>query len=239
MEVAQVSGSNNDSQSPQVNELFTALAKAQGELGHAEKDSTNPHFKSDYASLASAIDASRKTLSKHGLAVIQTMQQSPSGWSLVTTLGHGSGQWIKSLTPILAARGDAQSFGSAVTYARRYGVLAIVNIAPDDDDDGNAASDGFQKKATAAQPPPPRPKQVDFPPRKDPAWKDEPATEPQRRRLWALCKENGIDEDHLKDMLLTAFGDAVVGEDGNVSTTLLTKSQIQTIFAELEGEEKP
>lgn len=137
-------------QSDQVNELISALSKAQGEMKPAIKDSLNPHFKSRFADLASVWEACREPLSKNGLAVIQTMVHQENGSiCLVTTLGHSSGQWIKSIYPMACKDvNNPQAWGSSITYARRYTLSSIVGIAPDDDDDGHKASNLQEKKST-------------------------------------------------------------------------------------------
>jgi hypothetical protein len=124
---------------PSLNELFAALAKAQGEMGNAVKDSLNPHFKSKYADLAAVWDAIRAPLSRHGLAVVQLPVELNGKPFLRTVLGHASGQSIESLTPLIISKNDAQGFGSSLTYGRRFSLMAIVGIAPAEDDDGNAA----------------------------------------------------------------------------------------------------
>lgn len=122
--------------SEQIKELAAALAKAQGEIRHAVKDANNPHFKSKYADLASVVDAARAPLAAAGLSIVQAPEQREAAWVLVTRLLHSSGEWVESDVPILLGTRDAgpQPFGSALTYARRYGFAAIVGIAPDDDD---------------------------------------------------------------------------------------------------------
>jgi hypothetical protein len=127
-------------QSENINELVTALAKAQGEIQPAAKDSTNPHFKSRYADLSSVWDACRLPLSKNGLAVMQTTAVVNDKLTVVTTLAHSSGQWMRSELPVLVANNNPQALGSALTYMRRYALSAIVGVAPGDDDDGNAAA---------------------------------------------------------------------------------------------------
>lgn len=127
-------------QSENINELVSALAKAQGEIMPAIKDSLNPHFKSKYADLNSVWSACREPLSKNGLAIVQTMGKDESGQiSLLTTLAHSSGQWIKSRMPIITNKMDPQGIGSALTYYRRYSLSAIVGISTDEDDDGEKA----------------------------------------------------------------------------------------------------
>ena len=125
--------------SEQINELATALAKAQGEITGALKDSANPFYKSRYADLASCWDACRAALSKNLLAVMQTTVAGDGVLWLHTRLAHTSGQWVESETPILPKDDSPQAMGSALTYARRYALTAMVGIAQVDDD-GNAAS---------------------------------------------------------------------------------------------------
>lgn len=127
-------------QSEHINELATALAKCQGEITPAIKDSANPFFKSKYADLNAVWDACREPLSKHGLAVIQTMDKDEAGnLLLITTLCHSSGQWIRSRSPIPLLKSDPQAMGSSITYMRRYNLSAIVGISTDEDDDGEKA----------------------------------------------------------------------------------------------------
>lgn len=128
-------------QSESIKEIAAALAKAQGEIKGAVKDSTNPHFKSKYADLASVWDACRAALSKNGLAVFQTTETTADGIFLVTTLAHASGEWMRGTFPVQPVQNTPQGVGSALTYARRYALAAMVGVAPEDDD-GNAASEG-------------------------------------------------------------------------------------------------
>lgn len=131
--------------SENINELLAALSKAQGEMKGAVKDSANPFFKNSYAGLESVWDACREALSKNNLAVLQTTGPGEKGEVvLYTTLGHSSGQYMSSAYPINPVKQDPQGIGSAITYARRYALAAIVGVHQTDDD-GNAAS-GRQKQ---------------------------------------------------------------------------------------------
>jgi len=131
----------NEQQSTQLNELFAALAKAQAEMESAGLTSANPFFKSKYADLAEIVKASRPSLTKYGLAVVQYIEQSLEGSSvLITLLGHASGQYITSRMPIQPAKTDVQSLGSYITYLRRYSYAALVGVVVcDEDDDGEHA----------------------------------------------------------------------------------------------------
>ena len=121
-------------QSESIADLAAALSKAQASITGALKDSANPFFKSKYADLASCWDACRKPLTDNGLAVIQTIEAGEGRAVLVTTLCHASGEWIKSYCPILTKDDSPQALGSAITYARRYALAAMVGLAQIDDD---------------------------------------------------------------------------------------------------------
>lgn len=137
-------------QSEQINELASALSKAQASIQPAIKDSLNPFFKSKYADLPSIWNACKEALTQNGLAVIQTMDASSGQLMLITTLAHSSGQWIRSSLPINPTKNDPQALGSAITYMRRYSLAAIAGVTTDDDDDGNCASQPAPKTAPPA-----------------------------------------------------------------------------------------
>lgn len=119
--------------------IEAALAAAQAEMGPAIKDTQNPHLKSKYADLASVMAACIPALSKHGIAVIQPPFDDDSGRYVKTILMHGpSSSKLECRVPLIVQKNDMQGYGSAVTYARRYGLMAMAGIAPDDDD-GEAA----------------------------------------------------------------------------------------------------
>lgn len=123
----------------EIGEIVKALSLAQGQMKGAKKDTENPFFKSHYADLASDWDACRDPLSKNGLAVFQVLSQVNGRSVLITTLGHSSGQWIRSYYPIIPVKNDPQGVKSAITYARRTALEAIVGISTVEDDDGEAA----------------------------------------------------------------------------------------------------
>lgn len=122
--------------------LYAALIKAQGELDGAKKAAKNDHFRSKYARLEDVIDAVRPTFAKYGLGYVQQCahrQDGTTGYAVVTTvLVHESGEEIESTLQLPVTKNDAQGVGSALTYARRYGLLGMAGIAPEDDD-GEAA----------------------------------------------------------------------------------------------------
>lgn len=120
--------------------LAAALSAAQGEMQNAAFNKKNPHFKSSYADLSAIRDAVTPALAKHGLAVTQTLDWRDGAAFLVTQLVHKDGGKIDGCYPLPPNHGDPQKFGSALTYARRYSLAALCNIASEEDDDGNAAS---------------------------------------------------------------------------------------------------
>jgi hypothetical protein len=128
--------------SEQLDALGAALAKAQAAVKGAKKDSTNPHFNSKFADLASVWDACREALISNGLSVVQLPGFENGIVTLDTMLLHSSGQWIRGKAGAPIGKQDAQGVGSALTYLRRYALAAVASVSPEDDD-GNAAS---QKK---------------------------------------------------------------------------------------------
>lgn len=115
--------------------IATALAAAQSEMEGAKKNGTNPHLKRKYAELSDVIDAAMPALNRHGIAVAQMPAQVGDGWVVITRLVHGhSGESIEAPVPLLIGKSDMQGFGSAMTYARRYGLMALAGVAPEDDD---------------------------------------------------------------------------------------------------------
>lgn len=131
-------------QSAELDQLFEALSKAQGEMQGAVKDSSNPFFKSQYADLTSVWEACRNPLIQNGLTISQVLQSVSGQTFLVSILGHSSGQWLKSMIPVNPAKADIQALGSAITYCRRYALAALVGVCPEDDD-GEKAMDREKK----------------------------------------------------------------------------------------------
>lgn len=120
--------------------IAAALASAQAEMGRAIKDSNNPHFRSKYADLGNVMDACMPALTKHGIALIQPTGEDEAGRFVETVLIHSSGESLRCRVPLIVSKNDMQGYGSAVTYARRYGLMAMAGIAPEDDDGAAAAA---------------------------------------------------------------------------------------------------
>jgi hypothetical protein len=124
-----------------VDRFAAALAKAQAEMTNPGFDCTNPHFRNRYASLAAVRNAVVPVLAKNGIAIMQNLTASENGIACETILAHSSGQSMRFGPLFLpASKADAQGFGSAATYARRYSLMAVAGVAGDEDDDANAAT---------------------------------------------------------------------------------------------------
>jgi hypothetical protein len=121
--------------------IATALVKAQKEFGPALKSSTNPHFRSKYADLAACVEAVIDGLNNNGIFLIQVTEERSTGVCVETQFVHESGEIMSGGSLFMpASKIDAQGFGSALTYARRYSLMAACGLAPEDDDANLASS---------------------------------------------------------------------------------------------------
>lgn len=138
------------SKSESIKNLAISLSKFQGEITNPSNTATNPFFKSKYAPLETVLNTVRPILSKHGLSVVQAPSTDGGNITISTTLIHESGEYMEF--PELSLKMDkvtAQGAGSAITYARRYAISAILGISSEDDDDGNHAEEKSRPKMTA------------------------------------------------------------------------------------------
>jgi hypothetical protein len=136
-------------------EIASALVKAQKAFGPALKQSNNPHFKSRYADLATCVEAVIDALNDNGIALIQQTDLCESGVIVETVFVHETGETYNAgKLHVPASKHDAQGYGSALTYARRYSLMAACGIAPEDDD-GNAATAAPPQRRVVAQAPAP------------------------------------------------------------------------------------
>ena len=127
-------------QSESINELLAAVSKMQGELESAKTNSVNPHFKSKYADLASVWEACRAPLANNGLSVIQLPGEFyDNRMTLITRIGHSSGQWIENKMTSPIDKPTPQGIGSVLSYMRRYALASALGIYQADDD-ANAAN---------------------------------------------------------------------------------------------------
>ena len=138
--------------SEQLNELFSALSKAQESIKNAQKEGYNPMFKSNYTTVTSVLDAVRPAYIM-GISIMQM----PESDKLITRVGHSSGQWLEIETPLFIGEpkgmSKMQAYGNAVTYARRYALVSLFGIGQEDNDgnDGNH-NEPTQKKETLKKP---------------------------------------------------------------------------------------
>lgn len=176
--------------------IITALAKVLPTLENAKKNAANPHFKSKYANL-SAVMAAVEPIKEHGLWYRQQAHDKPDGACIETIYMHESGEEMSAgLTFVKADKQNAQGFGSAMTYARRYSLQTAFGLDAEDDD-GNAASA----------------------PKQQPAPKQEPTiTDAQREELMLLCESLNFPVDRvltakkiadLSDLPATSFKGAM------------------------------
>lgn len=130
--------------------IAAAFVKAQQGFAPALKTNTNPHFRSKYVALDGCIEAVIDSLNANGIALLQPTHDCESGVTVETIFLHESGEVLSGgRLHVPATKLDAQGYGSALTYARRYSLMAACGIAPEDDD-GNAASRKPQQRQTAA-----------------------------------------------------------------------------------------
>ena len=134
--------------------IAPAFVKAKREFGPALKDKNNPAFRSKYADLGACIDAVEEALLSHGIAFIQETFEDSTGVTVETVFLHESGEVMRcGKLHVPASKQDPQGYGSALTYARRYSLMAACGIAPEDDD-GNAA---IKPQGYTSKPAPPAP----------------------------------------------------------------------------------
>lgn len=141
--------------SESISKISSALIKAQQEIKVAMFDASNPHFKSRYASLGSVVEACKEALNKNKIVFMQGAHSDkdlPKMVSVSTRLIHESGEYIEDTISVPYAQDTPQAYGSSLTYARRYGLSALLGIVSDEDDDGNSGSE----TPRAIEPPKPR-----------------------------------------------------------------------------------
>lgn len=130
--------------------IASAFVKAKRDFSPALKTSTNPHFKSKYADLGACVEAVDDSFLKNGIVMYQETFEDSAGVTVETVLLHESGEMLRcGKLHVPASKNDPQGYGSALSYARRYSLMAACGIAPEDDD-GNAASK--QPAKSVAQP---------------------------------------------------------------------------------------
>ena len=138
--------------SQDIKELAKALCAFQKDMVDVPKKRENPYFKSKYADLSDIMSSNKALMTKHGLCVSQVPESLEGRAGVTTVLLHVSGQFIKGTHFLRPVKDDPQGFGSAFTYARRYGLSSILGIVSDDDDDANEATHGSPSPAKPTKP---------------------------------------------------------------------------------------
>ena len=206
-------------------ELAKALSNLQGKMVAVKKDAINPFYKSKYATLDTIWEAIRKPLSENGLSIVQTMNLVGDKSILETTLYHISGEWISGTQLVNPVKDDPQSLGSAISYARRYSLSAILGIVTDEDDDANIATKPEAKPKTKEEP-----KSAEKPVSSttETSQKSEPSISvAQTKKIYALVKEKGITTDQARAYLKKIFN--------KMSTKELTISEASRLIEDIEA----
>jgi len=211
--------------SESITNLVKALTTFQGKMTAVKKDATNPFYKSKYATLDTIWESIRKPLSENGLSIAQTMNLVNDKSVLETTLYHTSGEWISGTQLVNPVKDDPQSLGSAISYARRYSLSAILGVVADEDDDANVATkpEPVKSTTTAVKDTAPRPK----PETPAPAKAEPGISAAQTKKIYASVKEKGITADQAKVYLKEVFH--------KMSTKELTISEASRLIEDIEA----
>jgi hypothetical protein len=192
--------------SPTLGKIFEALAIAQGEMKDAVLDCENPHFKSKYASLKSVKAACKEALAKAKLSVNFQIFSIKETYYCRTVLGHGeSGEWMSTTFKLLIDKGNMQGLGSAISYAKRYSLAAMVGVVDSEDDDGNAAV-GKHSNAPAANSKAAPASSSKAPPAKPPPPQNAPATQADMDRLLDLMIDRNVHENSVQNLIQKGYG---------------------------------
>lgn len=196
-----------------IDQLAAALAKAQSTIEGAAKDKQNPHLRTRYADLGSVWDACKTSLVDNGLAVAQLPDACADEPVLRTVLTHVSGQWMASTIPLKFSddekgRSTMQALGSALTYARRYGLSAMTGVCPEDDD-GATAGGTQQRRPEPARQPEPRQERAKEAPDDDYTW-DQWVAKLIRRWARTTPIENQADQTSREQRITNALVSAAM-----------------------------
>lgn len=173
--------------------LLKALLAFSTEAPKLRKDATNPHYRSKYTPLDTIVEQVGPLLQKHQLIWTTLPVNGESGPALLYRLAHvPTGETLDGTMPLLLGKADSQGLGSAITYARRYSLCAVLNLVADEDDDGNAARPAGASSAATTRPS-----------------ATEPASESQLKYLKSLVKQHNPPEQTLRLMLRDVDADGV------------------------------
>ena len=214
-----------------LDKLIPALIKFQAIVKAPAKTKTNPHLQNRYADLSDIIDVIRDPLSQNGLAFSQLV----NAGVLTTILMHESGQSLTAETSLMIDKQTMQGMGSAITYARRYALSAILGIAADDDDDGNGAN----RQQAAAKPPaqPITPPNTNKRSPASPATQNNPCTKLQQEQINKLWQDLGKTEAELIGWIKKAYNAETV-KDLSGGNAALAVAKILSKIKENKNESK-
>ena len=139
--------------------IIKILMEARADIEPIKKSGTNPHFGNKYATLESVIEAVTEPLQKHGFLLMHRTVSNEHGKSITTELVHESGESFVTAIPLVLGKNDMQGLGSAITYARRYGIMSLLNL-PAEDDDGEQNRKGTAQKLAPVDAPAPETKRT-------------------------------------------------------------------------------
>lgn len=216
--------------SESISALIKSLNSFQGKLTAVKKDALNPFFKAKYATLDTIWETIRKPLSESGLAVTQTMGIIDNKSVLETTLYHTSGEWISGTQLVNPVKDDPQSLGSAISYARRYSLSAILGIVSDEDDDANVATKTAVKtdKESKTEVKDTTPEKPVSPLVETDKKSETPKITPaQTKKIYASVKEKGITTEQAKSYLKSVFN--------KLSTKELTISEASRLIEDINA----
>lgn len=206
--------------SESIKNIAKALAQFQAEVKNPASTADNPFFKSKYAPLNDILSMTRPILSKYGLSVLQSPSGDGQNVTVTTLITHESGEWIESEPLTLKAdKATAQGAGSAITYARRYALSAMLGISSEDDDDGNLASGKKDNVITL----PGIKNKKEWPHESS---SEKKATSAQLKKIYATTNELKVSSDEMKNMIKTHYD--------KDSSTELTKSEASDLIKKLE-----
>lgn len=177
--------------------MIADFIRAQYQIKNVEKDKENTYFHSSYSTITAVSEGCKSILNNCGFGVIQTVTMKDGVTFLVTTLAHISGDRIESFYPLFTSKAnDPQALGSAVTYARRYSLMALVGMCPEDDD-GNTASEpgkAAPQHHQATTPPATTPSSGNF------------ISDGQKKRFYAIWNSAGKTPEQVKEYLKLTIG---------------------------------
>jgi len=180
--------------------IAVSLAKCQAEFPKIELDATvtvktktGASYSFEYATLANILNHCLPVLSKNGLSLTQAFK----GKLLVTSLLDKSGERLISAIPLDLHNASMQELGSRISYLKRYSISAMLGIVGEEDDDGNIADGNKIKKETTK----PARKSTPQATQQAKPISDEPLTDPQRKKLWAMMMNKTGDKDVAKQFV--------------------------------------